>query len=239
MKEEAGFEEGVDNSNVRYVQNVSLDRGPVGIEDFENELGEMFEIPFSCKADLEVDEFNRHGEGFDISGEIKSFRPSSYEIRALDLLDESGLLSSRSEARRIIKQGGFYISRFDGEYERVSDFNEILKLDGRELLKVGNRKFARVGIKIREAIDNSEGLANLIELGHLVVITKEQYEDSDWNSDLLPPVPPWEEEVGVERNILYDVPPTEYDLKLLKSLKKEDGRRGIKIERVKGGKNNE
>lgn len=229
MKEEAGFEEGVDNSNVRYVQNVSLGHGPVIINDLENELGERFEIPFGEKADLEVDEFNIHGEEFDISDEIKSFRPSSYEIRALDLLDESGLVSSRSEARRIIKQGGFYVSKFNGkeygEYERISDFNEIIKLEGRELLKVGNRKFARVGIKIREVIDKSEGLANFIELGHLVIITKEQYEDPNWNSDLVPPIPPWEKEVGVERNILYDVPPTKYDLKLLKSLKKEDERR--------------
>ena len=134
MKEEmkeAGFEEGVDNSNVRYVQNVSLDRGTVGIEDFENEMGEEFVIPFREKVDLE-----------------------SFEIP-------------------------------------------------------------------REIIDVSEELANLIELGHLVVITKEQYEDPDWNSDLLPPVPPWEEDVGVERNILYDVPPTRYDLQLLKNLKKE------------------
>jgi len=51
----------------------------------------------------------------------------------------SRLVSSRSEARRLIKQGGVYL---DGK--RVDDENLELNVEGEKLLKVGKRKFLRV-----------------------------------------------------------------------------------------------
>ena len=55
------------------------------------------------------------------------------------LLVEAGLCSSRSEARRLIQQGGV-----DVDGRRAKDINEKLPVKGKCLLKVGKRKFCKV-----------------------------------------------------------------------------------------------
>lgn len=58
------------------------------------------------------------------------------------LLVEAGLCSSRSEARRLIQQGGV-----DVDGRRAKDINEKLPVKGKCLLKVGKRKFCSVRFK--------------------------------------------------------------------------------------------
>ncbi len=55
------------------------------------------------------------------------------------LLTETGLCSSTSEARRLIKQGGVYIDN-----QRVDDENLQIEVKGEKLIKVGKRKFLKV-----------------------------------------------------------------------------------------------
>jgi tyrosyl-tRNA synthetase len=60
-------------------------------------------------------------------------------IGIIDLLMETSMASSKSEARRMIEQGGVSINR-----ERVSDQNAIISLDDTIIVKVGKRKFVKV-----------------------------------------------------------------------------------------------
>ena len=57
----------------------------------------------------------------------------------VDLIADSGLLKSKSEARRMINQGAV---RLDGAL--VDDTNAIVCVDGAQVLKVGKRRFLRI-----------------------------------------------------------------------------------------------
>jgi tyrosyl-tRNA synthetase len=61
------------------------------------------------------------------------------ELGVIALLTESGLAASRSEARRLVEQGGVVI---DGR--RISDWNATVSLAAPVIVKVGKLKFARV-----------------------------------------------------------------------------------------------
>ena len=57
----------------------------------------------------------------------------------MNVIFESGLLKSKGEARRMIKQGAV---RLDDV--RISDLNSIVSPTGTQVLKVGKRRFLRV-----------------------------------------------------------------------------------------------
>ena len=61
-------------------------------------------------------------------------------LKLFEVLVEAGLASSKSEARRLVKQGAVSIER-----ERVMDPMETLEV-GEILIQVGKRRFARVKI---------------------------------------------------------------------------------------------
>lgn len=63
----------------------------------------------------------------------------SQEKNIVDLLVEIGAASSKSEAKRLVSQGGVYI---DGE--RIEDIKFTVKPVGERVLKVGKRKFYRI-----------------------------------------------------------------------------------------------
>ena len=56
-----------------------------------------------------------------------------------DLLAETGLTSSKSEARRMIEQGGVKV-----DSEKVADIGEKIDISSEKLLQVGKRKFLKV-----------------------------------------------------------------------------------------------
>jgi tyrosyl-tRNA synthetase len=66
-------------------------------------------------------------------------------IDIIQLLSETKLATSRSEARRLIEQGGVNI---DGN--KVSDINQIVLLTNSIILKVGKRKFLKVTRKNKQ-----------------------------------------------------------------------------------------
>ena len=67
---------------------------------------------------------------------LKTDKPTIWIVK---LLTETGLCSSSSEARRLIKQGGVYIDN-----QKVEDENLQVETKGEKLIKVGKRKFLRV-----------------------------------------------------------------------------------------------
>lgn len=65
-------------------------------------------------------------------------------ISVLDLFVKAGLCSSKSEARRLLEQGGAFIDN-----ENYTDFKVIIKLDGIQelLLRAGKKRFIKAIIK--------------------------------------------------------------------------------------------
>jgi tyrosyl-tRNA synthetase len=61
------------------------------------------------------------------------------EINVVDLLVEAGLTRSKSEARRLVQQGGV---RLDGE--QIRDIGQMIGADGERVLQVGKRKYVRL-----------------------------------------------------------------------------------------------
>ena len=75
----------------------------------------------------------------EIPDDIPEFKLSVKGMKLTNLLKETNLVSSASEAGRLIKQGGVYI---DGE--KITDDKTVLHNDKEFVLKVGKRKFAKV-----------------------------------------------------------------------------------------------
>ncbi len=75
----------------------------------------------------------------DIPEDISEYRLAQNLVRLIDLMVEAGLVSGKSEARRIIRQGGV---KLNGEIVK----NELLeiKIEDEMILKVGKRKFLKL-----------------------------------------------------------------------------------------------
>jgi len=67
--------------------------------------------------------------------ELKLAQP----VSLVDLLTNSGLAPSKSEARRLVQQGGIKL-----DSQKVDDFNLIITPDQEHVLQVGRRKFVRL-----------------------------------------------------------------------------------------------
>jgi tyrosyl-tRNA synthetase len=75
----------------------------------------------------------------ELPDEIEEYELKTTEIKLTQLMKESGLSDSTSNAARLIKQGGVYV---DGE--KVTDLNYVLKPEKEIILKVGKRKFLKI-----------------------------------------------------------------------------------------------
>ena len=67
--------------------------------------------------------------------ELKLVQPVSLG----DLLVNTGLAPSKSEARRLVQQGGI---KLDGD--KIDDFNQMVTPDKEHILQVGQRKFVKL-----------------------------------------------------------------------------------------------
>ncbi len=82
--------------------------------------------------------FNEVVVGKGIPDDIPVFSLAKEDL-IVNVIFESGLLKSKGEARRMIKQGAV---RLDDV--RISDLNTIVSPKGTQVLKVGKRRFLRV-----------------------------------------------------------------------------------------------
>ena len=64
------------------------------------------------------------------------------EIGIVDLLTQTNLVGSKSEARRVIGQKGVKVDDVV-----VNDEKQLVKLDAEKIVKVGKRKFVRARFK--------------------------------------------------------------------------------------------
>ena len=87
------------------------------------------------------EEFDRIFIQKDLPDEVQEFRLNvqNGESTVLNALTATHLASSKSEARRLIEQGGVSV---DGV--KVTDFNAALPAKGEFILKVGKRKFLKI-----------------------------------------------------------------------------------------------
>jgi tyrosyl-tRNA synthetase len=70
----------------------------------------------------------------------------------VDLFADSGLVPSKSEARRLVQQGGAFIRCAAGAFEALGDVNtavgaECLDSDGELVLRAGKKRYCRVMVK--------------------------------------------------------------------------------------------
>jgi tyrosyl-tRNA synthetase len=71
--------------------------------------------------------------------EIPEYKIDEKEINIIDLILKVQFAQSKSEARRLVTQGGVTV---DGE--KIDDINSEVNLDKEKILKVGKRKFAKL-----------------------------------------------------------------------------------------------
>lgn len=125
------------------------------IKDMEKMLSENSENPMKLKLDL-AEEIVRmyHSEKEALNArenfknifskkenpeEIKTVRINSNSSTLIDLVVSSGLVNSKSEARRLIQDGAVDVS---GETKR--DPEEIISLDKEIILKIGKHRFVKI-----------------------------------------------------------------------------------------------
>lgn len=95
----------------------------------------------ATKAASEFDKVFK-SKGIPENIEEKIITINSQDIGVIDLLKNSSLTPSTSEARRLIQQGGISI---DGN--KVSDINQKLSANKDYLIQIGKRRFTKVTIK--------------------------------------------------------------------------------------------
>ena len=96
------------------------------------------------KAKEAQDRFIKVFREKEVPEDMPEYEFEEEEIPIVNLLLSVGAASSRSEAKRLINQGGVYVNG-----ERVKDFREILKLDKEIVLKVGKRRFYKILSKVK------------------------------------------------------------------------------------------
>ncbi len=85
------------------------------------------------------DAFEKRVQGNELPEEIKEHVLENKEITLTELIMVTGIASSKSEARRLIAQGGVSIDN-----EAMKDPNSVIKLDKEKLLRAGKRRFVKV-----------------------------------------------------------------------------------------------
>ena len=71
--------------------------------------------------------------------EVKSLKLKVQSYMLVDLLMETGMTTSKGEARRLIEQGGVKIND-----QKKTDPNEVIQISGEVILQAGKRNFLRL-----------------------------------------------------------------------------------------------
>lgn len=98
------------------------------------------------KANLAEEEFNRVFKKGEIPQQIKKVKISEKTLNILELLLKLGLVASKSEARRLVEQGGVKIQTKSEsqKLEAVKDWRRVIKIEKGITVQAGKRKFARM-----------------------------------------------------------------------------------------------
>jgi tyrosyl-tRNA synthetase len=132
----------VDNHNLKIIKQ-NLENKEFNPRDIKRTLArKLVEMYHSSEAaETAQNEFDNIFVKKGLPDEIEEFKvePAVKSLDILELIVTTGLAPTKSEARRLVSQGGVSI---DGE--KVSDIKEIIALDKDKILKVGKRKFIKL-----------------------------------------------------------------------------------------------
>jgi tyrosyl-tRNA synthetase len=122
---------------------MQLENGSVNPRDLKRDLARTlvrmyYDEPAARKAE---DAFDRLFIKKDIPDEIEEFAYTYGErgTGIVDLLVDTKLASSKSEARRLVQQGGVKI-----DSDKISDFNFVVRNTDSFIIQVGKRKFLKI-----------------------------------------------------------------------------------------------
>jgi tyrosyl-tRNA synthetase len=117
-----------------------LDDPQVNPRDLKKRLGrKLVEMYHGQAASTEAERAFEHIiVNKQVPDEMETFELTEKEYRIDDLMIRTGTAASKSDARRLIQQGGVSV---DGE--KISDPFAAIQITGEQVLKVGKRKFAR------------------------------------------------------------------------------------------------
>ncbi|MBC8174545.1 MAG: tyrosine--tRNA ligase [Candidatus Marinimicrobia bacterium] len=127
-------------SELSMIKQQLMDKS-VNPRDLKRQLArEIVTIYHSEKAALEAEkEFDRIFISKDIPESIEEYRIGPEPVALLQVIVDSGLVSSKREGRRLVEQGAV---RLDGE--KITDFHYTISVKNKVILKVGKRRFLRL-----------------------------------------------------------------------------------------------
>jgi tyrosyl-tRNA synthetase len=103
------------------------------------------------EAQIAEEEFNKVHKNKELPTEIEIFETNKEIYPVLDLLCDSGLISSKKEAKRLIEAGAVSFMKItnvaDISYEKFVDWKEEIELWDGMIIKVGNRKFIKISLR--------------------------------------------------------------------------------------------
>lgn len=76
--------------------------------------------------------------------EIPSYKTKSNKINIVELLVESKLVASKSEARRLIEQGGIKVKKDNAELDIIKDVALELEIKGELIIQRGKRQYLKI-----------------------------------------------------------------------------------------------
>ena len=105
-------------------------------------------------AELAEEEFNKVFRNKELPTDIAIFSTDKRNYFVLDLLFDTKLASSKNEAKRLVEGGGVEIIIEDrsgnasqSKKEKITDWRKEVLLSQDMIIKVGNRKFAKINLK--------------------------------------------------------------------------------------------
>ncbi len=100
---------------------------------------------YHSEADAEkaVQEFDRIFKSKEVPSKIPEIKVDQDEIGLVDFLTDNDLVASRSEAKRLIEQGGVK-TIINNQQSTISNIDEKIKIKDSIVLKIGKRKFIKI-----------------------------------------------------------------------------------------------
>lgn len=118
-----------------------LQTNPMKVKkDLAYEMVELIHTKEDAKK--EADNFEKVIQNKEIPSDIKEFNVqnlSSKEIKIIDLLEQTEMVKSRGEAKRLITQGGVEINK-----EKIQNISETITVKSDTIIKVGKRNWIKL-----------------------------------------------------------------------------------------------
>lgn len=128
------------NVNVEKIKEIQSGKNPM---DVKKELAKIIvtELHSAEDAKKAQENFEQTIQGEKLPNEIPTFKCNNNNQNIIDLLTQTKLAESRTEAKRLIQQGGVSVND-----NIVKDTNATIDLVNDQIIKVGKRRFVKIKI---------------------------------------------------------------------------------------------